>query len=204
MKERLRAIMTNGKATPILVGVVAIGIGGVIFYKRRKNKYTVYFESEGEIAHEIETSDDSMIFEEIQQAEEEHVAEPVNVFVQEDDDWSYEDELSSRSGSEPYILHVDEFIGDEMGFKQETVTYYEADDIMADVNDVPMYNWISITGPLKWGHGSNDKNVVYVRNEKLKKEFEILRHHGSFEVEVTGLHLRDTELRHSILKFRDD
>lgn len=209
----------NGKAAPVIIGAVAVAglIAGIIWYKK-KNRNVVDFDEDATIIYfpieEKALSDeeiyDSELFEEVQDSHMEETLEPaetVNVFLAESDDtWNYELELSTRSSEEPYILHVDEFLNDEMDFKQETLTYYELDDIMADINDVPIYNWISVTGPLNWGHGSGDKNVVYVRNEKLRKEYEILKHNGSFETEVAGANFEyeATELKHSVLKFRDD
>lgn len=133
----------------------------------------------------------------------------VNVFAN-DDDWDWEAELSSRHQEIPYVVHQDEFIADEMGFRQETMTYYEGDDIMADPTDTPIYDYAGLMGELKFGHGTNDRNVVYIRNEKIHMEWEILRHQGMFSVEVAGLELdqqAEEELRHSMrapLKFRQD
>jgi len=138
-----------------------------------------------------------------------HDKEPetrVNVF-RVDDSWDEEYELEHRNPDVPYVITVDEYIGAEFDFKQSTVTYYASDDIMANEADVPIYNWNSLMGDLRWGHGSNDKNVVYIRNESLGQEWEVLLHQGSYEVEVQGLHEEDGELKHSqhrVLKFRDD
>jgi hypothetical protein len=192
MEERI-----NGKATSVIAGVVAIGIIGFAyrFYKKR-GKNEIVIPAEKETNEPVEETEEY----EIEMYEQPEEAVVINIF-KNDDGWDYEQELNNRSNEEPYILHVDEYIGEEMGFKQETLTYYEGDDIMADIMDTPVYNWPTVTGPLKWGHGSKDQNVVYVRNEKLRKEYEILRHSGSFETEVIGL--EETELQHSVLKFRD-
>lgn len=131
----------------------------------------------------------------------------VNIFMNNDDGWDYEYEAQHRTPDAPYVIHADEFINDEMGYKQKTVTYYETDDIMADEADVPIYNWPTLMGELKWGHGSKDKNVVYIRNEKEHKEWEVLLHSGSYEIEVQGLRIDRGELMHSqhrVPKFRND
>jgi hypothetical protein len=131
----------------------------------------------------------------------------VNVFLNENEDWDYDAELSTRNGEVPYIISQDEFVADEMGFKQDTVTYYVGDDIMADPMDTPIYNYSALMGDLRFGHGSKDPNVVYIRNEKMHIEWEVLRHTGHFSVEVMGL-IREQELedeiRHSsVRKFRE-
>lgn len=130
----------------------------------------------------------------------------INVFLA-DSSWNEEYELEQRSPHAPYIITCDEYIADDFGNKQSTVTYYAEDDIMANESDIPIYDWNNLMGDLRWGHGSNDKNVVYIRNEALRQEWEVLLHQGSFEVEVQGLHDDNGELKHSqrrILKFRDD
>lgn len=137
-------------------------------------------------------------------------AEPavVNIFAIDDPDWDYDLELNNRDNETPYILHKDEFFNEEMGFRQTTVTYYAGDDIMADEQETPVYNYTQLMGPLKWGHGSGDPNVVYIRNEKLRHEWEVILHTGRFEVEVLGneyvKELAEDELRHSThRRFRD-
>lgn len=131
----------------------------------------------------------------------------VNVFRNNDDTWNYEEEFSTRNSMNPYVIALEEFKEDEFGFHQTTVTYYEGDDVMVDESDTPIYNFHQIIGELKFGHGSQDKNVVYIRNEKEKQEWEVLRHAGHFAHEVLGLELEqedEKELRHSVLRFRRD
>lgn len=133
----------------------------------------------------------------------------VHIFRSSDDQWDYEAEVSQRSPNEPYVIHRDEYVSDEMGYEQTTVTYYAGDDIMTDINDVPIYNHATIIRPLKFGHGSGDPNVVYIRNEHLELEWEVLLHTGRYEIEVLGHQLEhryeQETLAHSnsVLKFRD-
>lgn len=133
----------------------------------------------------------------------------VNVFESRDDDgqWVWEDEIQVRQPHMPYVIHYEEYINGEMGFKQETLTYYQGDDIMADPADTPIYDYAGLMGNLKFGHGSRDANVVYIRNEKIRMEWEVLLHTGLFSVEVLGQNMEEEieqELRHSsaVMKFR--
>jgi hypothetical protein len=139
-------------------------------------------------------------------AEEDRPVVHNNVFAQSDDEWDYEAELSTRRPPTPYIIHADEFIGDEMGYHQTTLTYYVGDDIMTDTDDTPIYGYLQMMGDLKFGHGSKDPTVVYIRNEGLRSEWEILRHAGKYEQEVLGIGSEPDEkhLRHShgVPKFR--
>lgn len=136
--------------------------------------------------------------------------EPVtqSIFPDEDDDWDYEKEEELRKVSGPYIIHKDEYWAEEKGYQQHTLTYYAGDDIMADENDVPIYGHVKLFGDLKFGHGSGDPNVVYVRNDERRGEYEILRDPQAFAIVVQGLEAdaETDQLKHSEgpLRFRLD
>lgn len=128
-----------------------------------------------------------------------------------DDTWDYELERNNRTKERPYVIHVDEFVADEMGYdSQSTLTWYEGDRVLTDSHDVPIYNAQQVAGELRFGHGSGDQNVVYVRNEKLQAEYEILRDPGSYEDVVLGGRVENEfeagDLKHSRTprKFRSD
>lgn len=132
-----------------------------------------------------------------------------NVFVPVMEEWNEEFEQANRDLDGPYVIHKDVFLENETEYQQETLTYYEGDDIMADQQDTPIYGYAGLTGDLKWGHGSEDPRVVYIRNDQIRREWEILRHSGRFEFEVEGHSLEEGyevgDLKHSkVLKFRDD
>jgi hypothetical protein len=120
----------------------------------------------------------------------------VNTFKNNDDDWDMEAELERRTDEAPYILHVEEFVNDELGFSQSTLTYYEGDDILTDEKDVPIYDKTNVVGDLRFGYGSGDPNVVYIRCPKLRAEFEVLRDQGSYAFEVLGVDVEQS-LKHS-------
>jgi hypothetical protein len=110
-----------------------------------------------------------------------------NVFDTAGDEWDYAIELNERRKQSIYVLHIDEFMADEMEWNsQSTLTWYEGDQILCDSKDVPIYDWLSVVGELKFGHGSKDPNVCYIRNERLQAEYEVLRDPGSYETEVLG------------------
>lgn len=138
--------------------------------------------------------------------------EVVNIFAHSvAGEWDWEVELQARKNAQgPYPIHEDEYMtNEEESFPQSTVTYYEADDIMADSNDTPLYGWQTIIGELRWGFGSSDANSFYVRNPAMKAEYEVLRDPGSFSETVLGLEAdadqERAELKHSrTLRFRLD
>lgn len=116
-------------------------------------------------------------------------------------EFDYEKERSRRTLDEPYVISREEFEGDEMGFNQDTLTYYEGDDVICDTQDVPLYDYSQKIGELKFGYGSDDPNVVYIRNERLGMEWEIIKDSGHYAVEVLGHEIEDQiareELKHS-------
>lgn len=131
-----------------------------------------------------------------------------NIFANNgDDEWDYEEELKGRVVDVPYVLHRDEFFNNEKDFPQITLTYFEGDEMMVGEDDNPIYNYVEqTTGPLKFGHGSGDPNIFYVRNERNRAEYEVLRHEGMYALERQGLEMEQSdeakELKHSD-RFKD-
>lgn len=129
----------------------------------------------------------------------ETVSETANVFQQEqppeeelgegkepNDGWDYQKEIAARSPDAPYVIHEDE--QHERGYNEATFTYYEGDDVLADASDKILDNREEIVGDCieKFGHGSSDPNVVYLRNEQLEVEIELCRSTGTYAEEVHG------------------
>ena len=116
---------------------------------------------------------------------EDDMPQIVHIFQEEDDTWDYEFETANRNRTTPYVIHRDEFHNDEMGYLelggQRCFTYYAADDIVTDEMDVPIYRWQDRLGPLKFGHGSGDPNIVYIRNEAESEEYEVLHSDESYQ-----------------------
>lgn len=159
----------------------------------------------------IVPDEEEVMEEEIEIIEEQEEEPIVNIFANgKPDNWDWEKELALRTDDSPFILHEEEFMAnDEDSLPQQTLTYYEGDNIMADSADTPLYGWDNIVGPLRFGHGSSDQNSFYVRNPNLKGEYEILRDPGKFAEIVLGLEADNeqerAELKHSRqLRFRMD
>lgn len=102
--------------------------------------------------------------------------------------WDIEAEKAKRNEDDPYVIHVDERSEDE--YTQTTMTYYEGDDVLTDSSDRVVHEVDSIVGIEnmdRFGHGSNDPNLVYIRNEKLAVDIEVVKSEGTYEEEVMGL-----------------
>jgi len=125
-------------------------------------------------------------------------------------DWDEEAERASRDPEKPYIIHQDEYFehAESGKYRQMSLVYYEGDDTVCDEKDVEVENYERVLGKLIFGHGSTDLSSVYIRNEKLMTEYEVLKLSGHYKIEVLGLQMEDeaeaAELRHSKNhKFRD-
>jgi hypothetical protein len=114
---------------------------------------------------------------------------PVKVENKIENVWIYTNELAARNPEEPYVIHIEEFQGNELGYSQVTYTYYAGDDTLVGEDERPLPHADMIVGQtnLKWGHGSHNDDVVFVRNDKLQLDMEICRVPTSYEEEVLGL-----------------
>lgn len=120
------------------------------------------------------------------------IHEPLTVIPEpksKDFGWDYPTELAARTPEVPYIIHQDEFRESVDGYSQVTYTYYAGDDVLVDTDERPLPHADIIVGQgnLRWGHGADDIDVVFVRNEKLELDMEICRSPKSYEEEVLGL-----------------
>ncbi len=139
--------------------------------------------------------------------------ENVSVFSDDvvDHEWDYAEEEQHRKNLDagvPYILHRDEYFDDGKHYTQSTLTYYKGDDVLTDEQDVPIYDYRKIVGKgnLVFGRGSGDESIVFVRNDHLEAEYEIILDHGFYEVEILGQELGDrlSAERTVIPKFRPE
>jgi hypothetical protein len=101
-----------------------------------------------------------------------------------------EAEKRNRTEEAPYILEKEEYLRNESGFVQTTVTYFAGDKILIDSRDDIIEEIDKTVGEIhleRFGHGSGDPRVLYVRNDILDLEFEILLHDGKYSQHVAGL-----------------
>lgn len=100
---------------------------------------------------------------------------------------SEEDENPQDDG--PFIVSVDSFQNEYEHYSKNTLIYYEIDDILTDDRDEVITNSDEYIGPDaldSFGEGSDDENVVYVRNFKKEADYEIIREKGSYRETVLG------------------
>lgn len=106
------------------------------------------------------------------------------------DDWHFPTELARRSSDAPYIIHQDEFAHNETEYPQVSYTYYAEDDVLLDEEENILSDRDALIGAgvlNRFGHGTDDFNILYIRNPVLELEIEICRDTGSYEEQVLGL-----------------
>jgi hypothetical protein len=109
--------------------------------------------------------------------------------VVEEVTWNQEAEEESRSEDKPYVISKDEYFAAERDYIQTTITYYEGDDTLVDERDEPIVDTDPIVGDAleRFGHGSQDNKIVYVRNERLEVDFEVVHSDNEYTKEVLGV-----------------
>jgi hypothetical protein len=116
-----------------------------------------------------------------------------NIFVEgkplNGDDWDYEEEVKHRTEDAPYVISQEEFFENEGDHVQTSITYYAGDDTLVDEADKPINDvgyTVGVENLSKFGHGSGDKNVVYIRNPITDIDFEVAYSAGKYAEEVLG------------------
>ena len=103
--------------------------------------------------------------------------------------WDYHAERRRRSPDIPYVIHYDE--RHELDYQDVTLTYYEVDDVLCtdrdEIIDISDRDGLIGEGNLeRFGHGSNDAAIVYIRNDKLELIYEVVKSPNSYSEEVHG------------------
>lgn len=133
--------------------------------------------------------------------EEDPEPEVRNIFADNpppEDEWDWAKERAQRSPLRPYVIHLEE--RDESDAHDVvTWTYYESDDVVCNERDdvISPEDRERIVGEAnleKFGHGSGDSTTVYIRNNQLEMDVEVIRSPNSYAQEVHGF---EPEIKHS-------
>lgn len=151
----------------------------------------------------------------LEQIEGQTVETVHNIFENRDGsdfNWNEEAEISMRNTDRPYVISIEEYELNEPDNEQATLTYYAGDKhaVLADERDEIVDDVDRLVGfgnlAHRFGHGSRDANVVYIRNERIDTDFEIALSNMSYAKDVMGVDEEEENfLRHSNrpLRFRD-
>jgi hypothetical protein len=108
----------------------------------------------------------------------------------------------------PYIISADEYSRGDSDYSRPTLVYFAEDDILADCDDSIVSEADTLLGIGTWtafvlGRLPN-KDTLYVRNDKLRTDFEIIRDSGSYVRTVLGVVEHSSKRHRKPRKFRSD
>lgn len=114
------------------------------------------------------------------------------------DNWDFHKERARRSPLRPYVIHRDER-EEEHAYDSVTFTYYEEDDVLCNeadevIDEEDRERLIGESNLGRFGHGSGDASIVYIRNNQLEMDFEVIRSPNSYAEEVHGF---EPEIKHA-------
>lgn len=97
---------------------------------------------------------------------------------------------SPRNPNTPYIITTEEFRQNDPEYVQSTLTYYEPDMVLADDHEDIIENkedTVGLKALSSFGLDPDEPDAVYVRNEKIQMDFEVVRSEESFAKVVLGI-----------------
>lgn len=121
--------------------------------------------------------------------EAEQVARTIEIGEEIKSGWDWDYENAHRDVTLPHIIHVEEFNQNNLNHNQVEMTWYEVDEVLVDENgSMPLdaYRYIGVDN-VRFGHGSGDDNIVYIRNVDVEIDIVLVRNTGSFATQVLGI-----------------
>ena len=165
---------------------------------------------EEERDEKVDTAAAALLAYQGEKVDEERVTEVVsNIFVDSipvDDNFDYSEEMKDRDPEMPYVISREEYMENVSENEQSTLSYFAGDDVLLDEKEEIINDSDTVVGNqnlLRFGHGSKDNNTVYVRNEKLELDFEIVKSEGKYSEEVLGF-IEHSDDRRKIRRFRGE
>jgi hypothetical protein len=116
-------------------------------------------------------------------------------------DFDFEKEIPLRTPDKPYVIEHDEFY--ESDRQTITLTWFEGDEVLADEKDEHIPNPDHVIGDenlQRFGYGSRDPHIVYVRNEAMDVDFEVVKNEGKYTEQVLGFMQHEDKV--GVRKFR--
>lgn len=101
-----------------------------------------------------------------------------------------EEQVAMRDSMTPYWITVKDFAEGSKGFDQMTLTYYEGDNTLCNEKEEMIDDIDGVIGEINlnyFGRGCKEEHLVYVRNEVISTDFEIIRVEGYYASMVLGL-----------------
>jgi len=106
--------------------------------------------------------------------------------------------MNQEINYDPHIISIEEFIESDNNYDKVSLFYYNEDDILTEENEEIITNRLELIGDSldEFGILSDNSDVVYVRNDKISTDFEIVRLNDSYQESI--LHVQDTPSKEKI------
>jgi hypothetical protein len=205
--------------------VISLGVGAFLGYKyaerRLSEEYEVRLKVEinktkafyTKLAKKAEYSDPTNLAEEIIESEHYIPADGSEDTEELDSEldrhvpFNYAKEVPKREGQRRYVISFEEMKENPKDYDQRTITYYEKDDVLVDERDTPIDDidgLIGLENLEQFGNGSKDPNIVYIRNDFLAMDLEVIREFESYEETVLGSIKHSNQRRPRKFRIDDD
>lgn len=106
---------------------------------------------------------------------------------EQDNDEEEIDEALKEAG--PFVISYDSFLNEYDSFSKNTLSYFEGDGVVADDRDEVIVDYLDYIGDYaldSFGVGSDDPNIVYVRNFSKEADYEVVKDSSSYQETVLG------------------
>ena len=179
--------------TRIVTFIFGVAAGSVITWFVTKKRYEKIAQEEIDSVKEVFSKRHDKIESEAESEQSEESDADISEDEPEEDDWDQETELEylqiasqyaddltieERSKAKPIVISPDEF-GEDHSYDQIELVYY-ADGILADERDI-ISNIADIVGEDFESHfGEYEDDSVYIRNDRLRSEYAIIKDERSF------------------------
>jgi hypothetical protein len=108
---------------------------------------------------------------------------------------------SEKGTDEPYLIESDEYSEDTLGYDKTSLYYYTVDDVLCGENGDDVIDDIEETVGYDALCKLDMQSMVWVRNERLKLDYEIISVNSSY-AEAVG-HMSSPRERYNKMKRRD-
>lgn len=197
----------------ILVFTAGVGVGALITNKLMKQKYEDIVQEElvsiRETRTRVDSDEEGTIKEEIKEEKilvmpNSRVKKVMRQYNASGDAQELYEEAERMShearnyemDNDPCVITVEEFFECTTNHDKLTLTYYEDDGVLVDENEEIIEDPNYTVGPdalVSFGEGSDDPEIVYVRNSRIGTDFEIVRLSKSYKDTVMGVESDEDE-----------